>query len=231
MGPTSEEKQVLVDSIADILAISRDELGPGSKEHRPFLRDVATALGVAIFSSDTKHSIARKIITYLGGSWGPEYYSTGGTIQANTFKFIYDRLLIIYGRDRAAFMESVERAIATMDLTKPPPAGNRSPTRRDGVNSDFNRCPNVVAWVLLKANGKCECCEADAPFHKPNGVPYLEVHHVQTLATGGPDTVQNAVALCPNCHRAVHFARKRRELQRTLEARLKDRGYGSPVLR
>ena len=34
----------------------------------------------------------------------------------------------------------------------------------------------------------------------PNGKPYLEVHHIIQLAKGGPDTIKNAVALCPNCH-------------------------------
>jgi hypothetical protein len=229
MKQVSEDKQALVDSIAYMLAIPRDSLGPGSKEHLSFLKNVATALGVATSSRDTKHSIARNIINHFGGTWGPEYHSTGGSIQANTFKFIHDQLLAIYGRDRATLFEAVERAIATTDVTGPPPIGNEYPTRLSGPYSDFKRCPKVVAWVLVKADGRCECCNADAPFERPNGRPYLEVHHVRTLATGGADKVENAVALCPNCHRAAHLSKKRREIQRILEARLKERGYGQQV--
>ncbi|MGB4922720.1 MAG: HNH endonuclease signature motif containing protein, partial [Candidatus Nitrotoga sp.] len=35
--------------------------------------------------------------------------------------------------------------------------------------------------------------------------PYLEVHHKMQLAKGGEDTVENALGLCPNCHRYSHF--------------------------
>jgi len=31
------------------------------------------------------------------------------------------------------------------------------------------------------------------------------VHHKKTLALGGEDTVDNSLALCPNCHREMHF--------------------------
>jgi hypothetical protein len=45
-----------------------------------------------------------------------------------------------------------------------------------------------------------------SPFNLANGQPYLEVHHVKPLAEGGPDLVENAVALCPNCHRRCHLS-------------------------
>jgi len=37
------------------------------------------------------------------------------------------------------------------------------------------------------------------------GMPYLEVHHWTPLAEGGLDTIENAAALCPNCHKQAHF--------------------------
>ena len=70
----------------------------------------------------------------------------------------------------------------------------------------FDRDPDVVAEVLLRANGICEKCRQRAPFlRRSNGSPYLEVHHVVRLADGGDDTVENALAICPNCHRKVHY--------------------------
>jgi len=70
----------------------------------------------------------------------------------------------------------------------------------------FERNPDVVAEVLHRAGGYCEECEAAAPFtRKSNRTPYLEVHHKVPLAEEGEDTVENAVALCPNCHRRRHF--------------------------
>lgn len=70
----------------------------------------------------------------------------------------------------------------------------------------FIRNHDVAAAVLLRANGKCERCKCDAPFIRAsNNTPYLEVHHKVMLAQGGEDTVENAMALCPNCHRELHF--------------------------
>lgn len=70
----------------------------------------------------------------------------------------------------------------------------------------YRRNPDVVAEVLFRAKGICEICKKDAPFlRKSNGSPFLEIHHIIPLSQGGPDIVDNALALCPNCHRRAHF--------------------------
>lgn len=70
----------------------------------------------------------------------------------------------------------------------------------------YRRNPDVVAEVLLRANGSCEACGKKAPFARAkDGSPYLEIHHKLQLAKGGDDTVANAMALCPNCHREKHY--------------------------
>lgn len=73
----------------------------------------------------------------------------------------------------------------------------------------FVRDPRVVAEVLRFAGGHCELCGNPAPFLRVDGQPFLEVHHVCTLAEGGADRVENAVALCPNCHRQLHYGQDR----------------------
>jgi hypothetical protein len=68
------------------------------------------------------------------------------------------------------------------------------------------RNPDVVAEVLCRANGRCEWCRQPAPFLRAKGgMPYLEVHHRIMLTEGGSDTVENAIAICPNCHRKLHY--------------------------
>ena len=70
----------------------------------------------------------------------------------------------------------------------------------------FLRNPDVVVEVLLRANGECEQCGSNAPFLRAkDGTPYLEVHHRKRLADHGEDSVDNAIALCPNCHRKAHY--------------------------
>ena len=83
---------------------------------------------------------------------------------------------------------------------------DRFPRRVQVSTTVFTRNPDVIAEVLVRAAGRCEECGLDAPFIRAsNRTPYLEVHHVVTLAEGGEDNPQNAVALCPNCHRDMHY--------------------------
>jgi len=56
----------------------------------------------------------------------------------------------------------------------------------------------------LRAEGICELCENKAPFFDKYGNPFLETHHVEYLSKGGKDSIENVVALCPNCHRRIH---------------------------
>lgn len=75
----------------------------------------------------------------------------------------------------------------------------------------FRRNADVIAEVLVQAAGVCQGCGREAPFKRPDGTPYLEVHHRQPLAEGGADTVENAIALCPNCHRERHYGASYRD--------------------
>jgi len=73
----------------------------------------------------------------------------------------------------------------------------------------FLRNVDVVLEVLERANGHCEYCNKPAPFSRDtDGKGYLEVHHIIPLAENGEDTVNNAVALCANCHRQAHYGKK-----------------------
>ncbi|MEH6470992.1 MAG: HNH endonuclease signature motif containing protein [Halopseudomonas sp.] len=98
-----------------------------------------------------------------------------------------------------------------LKLGSPPPAGQQAPLVSTSKTTSYKRCPHVKAWVLEHAEGVCEGCGEKAPFTTDSGIPYLEVHHVIHLAQGGADTVSNAVALCPNCHRRGHYSVSREE--------------------
>ena len=95
-------------------------------------------------------------------------------------------------------LSSTERA-AHLTATESPPAFYKTTT------ISFVRSPYVVAEVLERAAGHCERCKKPAPFVRArDDTPYLEVHHTIRLSDGGYDTVANAIALCPNCHRRSH---------------------------
>lgn len=74
------------------------------------------------------------------------------------------------------------------------------------VSKVYKRSPEVVVATLRRAKGYCEKCGCKAPFiRKSDHTPYLEVHHRIPLSEGGEDNLENTIALCPNCHRELHF--------------------------
>jgi 5-methylcytosine-specific restriction protein A len=106
------------------------------------------------------------------------------------------------------FEQAVARAAAltTADRARRLAEAPRFPRRFEVVSYVFERNPDVVAEVLSMAHGRCQNCLQSAPFsRRSDGSPYLEVHHRVPLAIGGEDTVDNAIALCPNCHREAHY--------------------------
>lgn len=95
------------------------------------------------------------------------------------------------------------------------------PKRPGGMTTTYQRSPYVAAYALRRAAGHCQLCGEPAPFKKRSGEPYLEVHHIIWLAQGGPDTIENTVALCPNCHRRMHVRKSRADLKK-LQAGIDD---------
>lgn len=73
----------------------------------------------------------------------------------------------------------------------------------------YNRNPDVIAEALFRAEGKCQACEKKGPFlSAKTNKPFLEVHHKTPLSENGDDTVENVIALCPNCHRERHCGKQ-----------------------
>nr|WP_245917961.1 HNH endonuclease signature motif containing protein [Alteribacillus bidgolensis] len=68
----------------------------------------------------------------------------------------------------------------------------------------YQRDPYVAEYAKRWAKGICQLCENSAPFVNKKGEPFLHTHHIQWLSRGGEDTVENTIALCPNCHERMH---------------------------
>lgn len=89
-------------------------------------------------------------------------------------------------------------------------AGNGTPL---SVADYRDRSVQIKKYALLRANGICELCEKYAPFISSTNYPFLEVHHIRSLADDGPDLPSNVSAICPNCHREAHFGIRRLEIR------------------
>lgn len=81
---------------------------------------------------------------------------------------------------------------------------DNKPYTKSVVLNQFIRNEYIREYTKIRANGICELCDKLAPFIDVYGVPFLETHHVVFLSKGGDDTIDNVVALCPNCHRKIH---------------------------
>lgn len=77
--------------------------------------------------------------------------------------------------------------------------------RYQTASGSYIRDRYVSEYAKRRAHGICQLCAEPAPFIDCNGIPFLETHHIIRLADGGADSIENTVALCPNCHRKMHI--------------------------
>lgn len=98
------------------------------------------------------------------------------------------------------------KSISSEERLKRLKKANKKPDVINVLTKLYKRNQDVIVTVLERANGICEQCNQIAPFLRSvDSTPYLEVHHKLPLSKGGEDTIENAIALCPNCHRKNHY--------------------------
>jgi len=91
-----------------------------------------------------------------------------------------------------------------------------------GKKTYYKRDPEIRSYVLKRADGKCECCGAPAPFLKKNGAPYLEAHHTRRLSDNGLDDIRWVAAITPNCHRRIHHGQDGEEINKKLSIKIQE---------
>jgi 5-methylcytosine-specific restriction protein A len=136
----------------------------------------------------------------------------------------------IEGYGPTADIAQLDRVVANLrGQSLENPSGSIHPKQSSVMTSVFLRDPLVKAWVLNNSNGICEACSQPAPFVREDGSQYLEVHHLLPLSEGGEDTTRNALAVCPNCHRRLHYGADKSTLIKELRQRINrlSHGHGS----
>ena len=95
---------------------------------------------------------------------------------------------------------------------------NEAPKRRPQETTAYDRDPIVVALRKRLSNYRCEVdgCQSEQ-FQVKSGEVFVEVHHLVPLADGGPDVLENTVALCPTHHRLLHHGKDRHLLASLLK--------------
>lgn len=91
-------------------------------------------------------------------------------------------------------------------------SSKKNPEVRETKTKQYKRSALVSAYAKRRAGRCCELCGEEAPFPDRDGNPYLEIHHVVWLSEGGADSIDNTVALCPNCHRKMHIVQDAKDI-------------------
>lgn len=197
-------EELLASVVAYMEMLDKERLGQAFVK-KNYYRELATRFGRSEKAFEYRMQNISYVMTVLGRSW-----LTGLKPAKNVGANVAMELLSLIAEvenqtvNPSTVFEIKARATAK-HMTSADPVGNTAPLARQVMITQYERDPLVKARVLEIANGICECCGNRAPFVNSDGDPFLEVHHVRQLADKGPDTVKNAVALCPNCHREAHY--------------------------
>lgn len=167
-----------------------------------------------------KYTGKGKPYLYLGEfSYGSHEIESGPDREGNLRDIILFRLVPV------ALAEAFEKRVADeSDETVPLPSASDLNTLRaaalaacagseqvsapkDTVRANYYRSEKVRRYVLARASGSCELCHAPAPFQRKDGTPYLEPHHINRVSDGGLDHPRYVGAICPTCHRHIHYGR------------------------
>lgn len=137
-------------------------------------------------------------------------------IIGDTLNFVFSedkKIRLEIDRTGHVSAKDSERLIWQYFASQPPdrkmkrPNGELTPLAARVVDVRYIRDRQVSDWVIHHAGGTCELCKTDGPFRDVSDRLYLEAHHIHFLSNGGPDVVENVVALCPNCHRKCHHSK------------------------
>lgn len=207
-------KSELRGSVAAYLDMARCFRDARPVVKRQVYRNLAAQIGRSEKSCEYRMRNISYVLELMGRDWIPGLppATNVGVRVAGQIEAIIGELEGRQELPRAAEAVTIAEIRKTLEER---PDGNKAPGTTTSTTTSFVRDLKVKAWVLKRAKDNCEACDQPAPFSGANG-PFLEVHHLRKLADGGSDTVTNTVAVCPNCHRRLHFSKDARAYRETL---------------
>ena len=156
---------------------------------------------------------------------GYSYVEGTDTAGATRKAIVFDLVPIIDGADIMAGADagappSEDDLIGLRKRAMAAAGPARQLAGKEATKSYFSRSRDVRQYVLARAGGVCESCDAPAPFETIAGVYYLEPHHIRRLTDQGPDDPRHMGAICPNCHREIHYGKSGDERNQKLHERI-----------
>ncbi|MGU7842036.1 HNH endonuclease [Burkholderia sp. AW33-5] len=184
-------------------------------------RDLSAKTGRSEESCEFRMRNISHVLALMGRDWIPGL-PPAKNVGVRVTEQIETLICELESRRESARATEAATVAKLRKTLKQRPAGSKTPQKTTSTTTSIVRDPQVKAWVLERANGTCEACDQPAPFIGADGFPFLEVHHLRRLADDGSDTPENAVAVCPNCHRRLHFSENARAYRETLYGKVSD---------
>jgi len=215
---TIDELSASVDAYLDMLRKQRNQ-EKFVKSH--YYADLAKRFGRSEKSFEFRMQNISYVFSLMGREWvtGLKPAKNVGTKNAAIIEDLIAKSENQHFGPVVEFEAQVQEELKKTGTT--PPKGSEAPSKTNTTTTQFVRDPKVKAWILKESKNRCECCGSDAPFLSNGGMPYLEIHHLRRLADNGSDTVSNAIAVCPNCHRELHFGESSKTLVQSLYLKIK----------
>lgn len=83
-------------------------------------------------------------------------------------------------------------------MLKEPPVEVQDTKHRHPLDKDLK------AETLVRDGYKCVCCGSGEGLPIKYAISILQSHHIISVGNGGPDTKENIITVCPNCHTLIH---------------------------
>lgn len=159
-----------------------------------------------------------QIVTYNGEYEYFDHYREDAPDDNNEMRDAIRFKLAPRGGINVDLEESRVGSLSTRQLYERAHGRTNSVSTRSVSNSNtsYTRSDLIRDFALRVADGECQACHDSAPFKNKSGKPFLEVHHLFRISDGGVDAPENVVAVCPNCHREIHYGQSGEEINTRL---------------
>jgi 5-methylcytosine-specific restriction protein A len=115
--------------------------------------------------------------------------------------------------DKIEDISNIEQQIKTLETT----IGSSKPAEFTRLIKAIARSKKVVNLIKKRSRGVCKICGEEG-FEKRDGDIYVEAHHIKELSKSMIDLPNNMMAVCPTCHRILHYGS-----EKALKNRIKKR--------